>query len=455
MTCCRKWMLIIFVVLTAGCATGRVQNWGQFHGNLANQGVQHLKSGYALSAAWISPRYPITSSSPVIGFGLNGGEVLYVGTVDAHLLAIDTADGSLLWRRRLQPGGDQLHILSSPAVAENGDIYVLASRRSGYGRLHTRLFKFDKLGFRRWEFSFHDDVFTTGSPKVAQFQGRTLIFVHVAVLGAESARGELHVLEDEGVRAGERSRAALNDCSRPLQETSSDAGGFLREVENFWRIAAAPPGAAFGGGFPESESFLLPTPALVCDDRRALIAVVDNLCGLGVFRWDGEHLTAVWQNTHDGQAHSSPAILPNSLLVFGRRDGTVQAFDLLTGAPRWSYDAGEPVLATPAGSTAKFVFVVSRQHLHRLDAETGKPHLSNGAPKNIELAGHCFGSAALTLNRVYVSGREMLTVSLDMQARGHDTSFRGNGLGTAALGTDGSVYAVAGDGAIHKYQGTR
>jgi hypothetical protein len=60
----------------------------------------------------------------------------------------------------------------------------------------------------------------------------------------------------------------------------------------------------------------------------------------------------------------------------------------------------------------------------------------------------------VTANRVYVSAAEMLTVTYDFKARGHDTNFQGNGLSSVAVSTSGDVYAVGIDGTIRKYKGT-
>jgi len=101
----RNIILIFSVVTFIGCAGGKPTRWGHFHGNLSNEGVQLIESGYALSSSWISNPYPITSSSPVIGSDFQDREVVYVGTSEGMLVAIRSEDGSEKWKKPLGADG--------------------------------------------------------------------------------------------------------------------------------------------------------------------------------------------------------------------------------------------------------------------------------------------------------------------------------------------------------------
>ena len=82
LTCC----LLILV----GCASDGIPKWRHFHGNLPGQGYIPVESRFALSSAWITGPYKITSSSPVIGVDIDGRKVIYIGTVDGELVAINS-----------------------------------------------------------------------------------------------------------------------------------------------------------------------------------------------------------------------------------------------------------------------------------------------------------------------------------------------------------------------------
>jgi hypothetical protein len=121
----------------------------------------------------------------------------------------------------------------------------------------------------------------------------------------------------------------------------------------------------------------------------------------------------------------------------------------------WEYDAGQPVFATPGIPAEKYVFVVSKDHIQKLNISDGILAQDDNSPGKLTLLGATHTSPAVTANRIYVATYEMLTVTYDLKTRGHDTNFHGNGLSSVAVGPDGSVYGVASDGTIYKYAGTQ
>jgi outer membrane protein assembly factor BamB len=112
------------------------------------------------------------------------------------------------------------------------------------------------------------------------------------------------------------------------------------------------------------------------------------------------------------------------------------------------------VLATPAGSSKGIVFVVSETQVHAVSSANGAPVIQAGSPQRFRLPGVSRSSPAVTADCVYVATREMVTVSHDFKARSHNTGFAGAGLSSPAVGADGSVYAVARNGAIWKFKGS-
>ncbi len=173
-----------------------------------------------------------------------------------------------------------------------------------------------------------------------------------------------------------------------------------------------------------------------------------------MFEWNGVELSVLWHQEHDFDKHSSAMVSPNGLMVFGRRDGKVPAYDLLTGVKMWEYDAGQAVFATPAAAREKYVFVVSKDQIQVLNALDGTLIQDDKLSRKLQLLGATHSSPAVTANRVYVSTFEMLTVTYDLKTSGHDTNFHGNGLSSVVVGGDGSVYGIAADGTIRKYAGT-
>lgn len=447
----RKLLWIMALVLIVGCASGRTQ-WAQYHGNSLSQGFQPVESGFALSSAWISKPYKITSSSPVIGYDFEGKEILYVGTSDAHLVAIDTLDGSQKWARNLGDDG-RARIVASPAVSDRGDIYIITIPEAGEGRAPGTLHKVDQFSYLRWSYTFPDNGITSGSPKVITFGEQTLIFVYVYVGGIENLQAELFVLRDDMKNVKLLDRKPLSRCrydttdsgltSVDLHDFSKDAWDFLTDFPVEFDVDAE----------PLPDIFLAPTPAIDAVRPKPLIAIADNLCSMGVFEWDGTELSVLWTGPHDFKKHSSTMLLTSGLMVFGGKDGMVLAYDVQTGVKMWEYDAGEPVLATPAAPPAEFVFVVSKNHIQAVNASDGTLIQDGTVPRKLELLSQTYSSPAVTENRIYVSSGEMLTVTYDLKTRGHDSNFMGNGLSSVAVSSGGNVYAVGIDGTIRKYQG--
>ena len=446
----RSAFLVFAWVAISGCASGKLATWGHFHGNLSNQGFQAIDSGFALSSSWISNSYKITSASPVIGKDLQGKDVVYIGTSDGMLIAVRSEDGSEKWRRSFGTVGSGTHIVSAASVSDEGNIYVISSRKLGEGRALSTLHKVDQFGFLRWSYTFPDKGFTSGSPKVVPVQNDTLIFVYVSVDVSRETRGELFALRDTGYGANLLDRKPLGTCDFDITGRSTDLVKFFEET---WHLVSKFPVEFDGDDIVLSDYFLDPTVAVVAGQEKPLIAIADNLCSLGVYEWDGVNLSVLWHQEHDFDKHSSTMVLPNGLMVVGRRDGKVPAYDLKTGVKMWEYDAGQAVFATPAGAHEKYVFIVSKDQIHVINALDGTLIQDDKLPRKLQLLGVTHASPAVTENRIYVSTFEMLTVTYNLKTRGHDTNFHGNGLSSVSIGSDGSVYGIAWDGTIRKYAG--
>ncbi|MGD8882610.1 MAG: PQQ-binding-like beta-propeller repeat protein, partial [Desulfobacterales bacterium] len=449
----RTILMWCFVILI-GCAGG-IPKWRHFHGDLSGQGYQPIESGYALSATWIAGPYKITSSSPVIGFAVSGMQVIYFGTVDGELVAINSNDGIERWRCSFAPQDKISKIVSSPAVSTRGDIYVITNEQVAGGRHRSSLHKLEEFGNVRWSFSFADDGFTSGSPKILKSGQDTLIFIYVNVVIGGEPQGELFVLRDNGETADLLDRKALGNCQWGSTEQPTYAQDVFNSFTAAWDFISTFPLELSSSADSLPDAFVDPTVAVYADRKRPLIAVADNLCSVGVYEWNGKGLFVVWRESHPFQKHSSPMLLDKGLMVFGRQDGKVLAHDVKTGVKLWEYDAGQPVLATPAATPEDHIFIVSKSRIQVLDQMDGSLIYEGVSPRRYELGGQTFASPVVTENCVYVSAGEMLTFSHDLSTRSQDTNFRGNGLASIALSNNGALYVVAGDGTIRKYQSAR
>jgi outer membrane protein assembly factor BamB len=451
----RTIIAIFFAVTLIGCAAGKVSRWNHFHGGPASLGFQPVESGFALSSTWVSNPYRITSSSPVIGVDNQGREVIYIGTTNGKLIAIKSEDGTQKWQRSLGADPSKNRIVCSASVSDKGDIYVITNHEADDGNILSTLHKVDEFSNLQWSYSFPENGYTTGSPKVISSQKGTHIFVYVSVGMPEDIQGELFVLRDNGYGAQLLDRKPLGMCHFDAPGSRPGIEDILQSLKDTWNMVERFPVEHKEGTVVVPDSFIDPTVAIVTGDEKTLIAIADSLCSIGVFEWDGMKLSVLWRQEHDFNRHSSAAVLPGGLMVFGCGDGKVLAYDVKTGVKMWEYDAGQPVFATPAASGEQALFVVSKDHLQILNAADGTVLRDGKTLEKLPLLGATHSSPAVTSNRVYVSSSEMLTSTYDLKARSHDTHFHGNGLSSIAVGRDGAVYAVAADGALRKYAGTQ
>ena len=444
LTCC-------FLIL-AGCASDGIPKWRNFHGNLAGQGYIPVESGFALSSAWVVGPYKISSSSPVIGNDFDGKQIVYIGTVDGELVALDSEDGKERWRRSFASPYKIAHIVSTPAVSRMGDVYVITHHPLTNRRFRSVLHKVDQFSKIRWSYAFVDNGFTSGSPKVLKWGEDTLIFVYLTTIVDNNPQGVLLVLRDNGKTVDKIDRKALGSCKWGSVEQGANRQDVFESLSSVEEFFSANPAETGGRELP--DVFVDPTLAVYTDRKLPLIAIADNLCNIGAYEWDDE-LSVVWRKFHSFEKHSSTALLPNGMMVFGRQDGKTLAYDMETGAKLWEHDAGGPVFATPAATPEESLFIIAKDHIEVLSQQDGTLIHNGELPRKFALMDQTYASPAVTENCIYVSTRELLTFSHDLSTRSQDTNFSGNGLASIALANDGAVYAVAADGTIHKYLGPK
>jgi outer membrane protein assembly factor BamB len=431
----RSAILTSCFLILIGCASGGIPTWRQFHGNLAGQGYIPVESGFALSSAWVAGPYKLSSSSPVIGNDIDGKQIVYIGTVDGELVAIDSQDGNERWRHSFASKDKIAHIVSTPAVSRNGDVYVITLHPLAKRRFRSVLHKVDEFSRIRWSYVFADEGFTSGAPKILKWGDDTLIFIYLTAVVDNDPQGALLVLRDNGNTVDLLDRKALGRCvwgSDAQRASSQDVFDSFSAVEEF---ISANPSETGGRNLP--DMFVDPTVAVFTDRKIPLIAIADNLCSIGAYEWDDE-LSVVWREFHPFEKHSSTALLPDGMMVFGRQDGKTLAYDMETGVKLWEY-----------------IFIIAKDHLEVLRQQDGTLVHDGELPRKFALMGQTYASPAVTENCIYVSTRALLTFSHDLSTRSQDTNFSGNGLASIALGNNGAVYAVAADGTIHKYLGKK
>lgn len=424
-----------------------LKQWGQFHGDTSNHGFRLVNTSKLVSPTWTTEPLKIGTSSIVIGKDSLDLDVLYVGTKEGQLLALNSTDGSVKWKTSLETVGA---MLSTPAVSVNGDIYTTTYHVPELGRPLTYLHKIDQYGNTRWtNIVLPDNAYTSSSLKIVQDGDDTLIFVY----GTHSLYSELFVFRD-GPNAPELlDREYLDICSTDLISSSYGPLDLLRDI--MWVFENIPMEFDASGTMYPSK-FLDPTLAVVKNEQGALVAVVDQQCQSGVFSWNGTNLEVIWQERHDyNDQFSSPLITSDGLMIFGKVRsmtiwslGVIFALDIQTGKLVWSYPTRTAFITTPVAPFGdRVVYVASQDTLFALDQSDGS--VIHKAP----IRGNFYASPAVSANNIHVAGEKMLTINLDLSKITAGFGFEGNGLSSPAIGSDGAVYGVQRTGAVSKYTG--
>ena len=121
--------------------------------------VQAPNDVYALDAVtgrifWTLPYTNAPEARPCCGRVNRGlailGDTLYMGTLDAHLLAIDAATGKIVWNTTVGSAADRYAITHAPLIVKDKVVIGLAG---GDGPIRSSIAAFDaKTGKEVWRF---------------------------------------------------------------------------------------------------------------------------------------------------------------------------------------------------------------------------------------------------------------------------------------------------------------
>lgn len=245
-------------------------------------------------------------STPLVNSG-----VVYIGSYDNNLWALDAKDGSLIWKFATEGG-----IGSSPAYG-GGTVYI--------GSSDHRLYAVDaRTGKRKWSYKAEGKIFT-----------RPHLALGLVFFGSDD--GKLYALKPGPASAREMwvYNAMLPIRSSPVVEGDSlyfgtDGGEFFCldvSGELRWRF--------------QTRRRIMSTPL-----------VRENVVYLGSDDWhvyalDVQQGYPIWRYRTKGALVSSPVFSDGKIFI-GSADGNIYALDALSGREVWKYEVGAGISSTPA-----------------------------------------------------------------------------------------------------------
>lgn len=376
------WLLCLFAVASAAQGSQSI-----FRGGPSHPGVYDSPAPTQLSLKWVFPTGGAIVSSPAVAAG-----VVYVGSADGFLYAVEAATGKLRWK--FAAHGD---VNSSPAVA--GDtVYVVS--------LDGNLYAVDAAtGNQRWAFA-------------SQGERR---FAAAGILGALPSAEKMpdpwdFYLSSPTVSAG---AVYFGSGDSHLYAVDAKTGALLWSYKTGDVVHSSP---AVSGGVVYAGSWDTYFYALNA--------------ATGALQW--KFKTGEDAATHTMTGIQGSAAVANGTVYFGCRDANFYALDATTGALKWKVaNDGSWVISSPAVAGGAVYYTTSDSHrFQALDAETGKPLYS--LPTNI----YAFSSPAIAGSHAYFGTFDGQLHAVDLNKHAYAGVYATPGFaanGPRALGPDGGL----------------
>jgi len=368
-----KNVLIALLLGSAAALAQTPSNASMFRGSPSHAGIYQASEVPNLPAVkWKFKTNAYVVSSPAVADG-----VVYVGSNDHFLYAIDAATGRQKWKLQLRS-----HVNSSPAVA-NGVVYV-----GGMGALFYAIDA--ATGKEKWRFE------TAGEHRY------TATHLHGAHPVAEAMPDPFDFYASSPAIVGD----AIFFGSGDGNIYSLDAAtGKLRWKFQTGNVVHASPAVADGVVYVGSwDSYFYALDA-----------------NTGALKW--KFKTGEDEKIHNQVGIQSSAAVVNGVVYFGCRDSNLYALDAKTGAEKWKFNnKGSWVINSPAVRDGKVYFSTSDSgKFYVVDANTGA-----------ELAMHkflwpMFSSPALVGNYLYMGTHEGKLIAVDTRTNQPAWTFQTDG----------------------------
>jgi outer membrane protein assembly factor BamB len=279
-------------------------------------GVVYVGSGdhllYAVDASTGAERWAFRTRDSVDASAAVAGDAVYVGSVDYNLYAVDAASGSQRWTFPTESG-----VYSSPAVA-GGLVY--------FGSTDYHLYAVEAAtGTKRWS-------------RATEVTGFSSPVVTGGVVYVLSDNEDLYTFDAGTGRPGWMLPASGNVPGEQRPVVSGGAVYFGRTDGRLYAVDAATGSRRWtfptGGPVVGSPALAAGTVYVGSDDHH--VYAVDAATG-----------TQRWRFATGDRVRTTPAVA-DGVVYAGDNGGTLYAVDAATGRRRWTFHAGGPLNSSPA-----------------------------------------------------------------------------------------------------------
>lgn len=336
---------------TAGSAPG-ANGWPLYRGNAALNGVASGRLPDQGEIAWTFETKGAVTASPVVQDG-----VVYVGSCDQKMYAIDLKTGKEIWSFETDD------MIEAPAMVFEGRLY--------FGSCDFFFYALDsKTGELKWKYETGEKIM--GSPSGFRAKDGTLRVVvgsHDGSLYCFNGAGQkmwTYTTDNfvNGTPAMLDGKIVFGGCDAVLHIVSTETGGSLDKIELGADCHVAGSVALAGGkvffghygnqficadleeaklewDYPSPRHGFFSSPAIGKD--RVVFGGRDRHIHC-VGRSDGK---PKWKFKTGRKVDASPVICGNRV-VCGSGDGRLYVIDLKTGKKVWSYEIGQPIFSSAA-----------------------------------------------------------------------------------------------------------
>jgi eukaryotic-like serine/threonine-protein kinase len=378
---------LLLLATLAFCSPALAQD-ATFRANSQHTGVY---SGASLST-FTKVRWQFHTEGQILSSPAISGGILYIGSSDHNLYALDAATGNLEWKFKTDG-----RITSSPAVS-GGLVY--------FGSFDSNFYAVDATsGQLKWKFR------TAGERRF------TATHLHGAEPAAETMPDPFDFY-----------------LSSPV--VSNGAVYFGSGDNNIYALDAATGGLKwkFKTGDVVHASPAVSDGTLFVGSWDSFFYALDAATGKEKWRFK----TGEDAKIHNQVGIQSSAAVSGGIVYFGCRDSRFYAVDAVTGKQLWAFDnKGSWVIGSPAVKDGKVYFATSDSGLfHALDAKSG------GALFSLD-SNHwpMFSSPAISGDTLYIGSHEGKLLAVDLKTQKFAWSFETEGHkqnGSTYTKTDGT-----------------